>query len=98
MKYPQNIEHLLKRSGHTVQLIEGIKLAEEAGSKRAMNSVLLGALSCFLPEITEELWLKVIRSRVPLKTRQANEKAFHLGRNEVKHKRSGKLEGNGKGV
>lgn len=84
MEYPQNIEQLLKQSGHIIQLIDGIKLADQAGSKRTMNSVLLGALSTFLSDISEEVWLKVIRSRVPAKTRQANEKAFHLGRKEGK--------------
>lgn len=83
MEYPSNIAHLLKESGHAIQLIEGINLAEQAGSKRAMNSVLLGALSGFLPDIAEEMWLKVIRSRVPAKTLQANEKAFYLGRKDV---------------
>jgi indolepyruvate ferredoxin oxidoreductase beta subunit len=83
MEYPSNIEHLLKESGHTIQLIEGISLAEQAGGKRAMNIVLLGALSGFLPNIAEEMWLKVIRSRVPAKTLQANEKAFYLGLKEA---------------
>jgi len=83
MEYPSNIAHLLEKSGHTIQLIEGINLAKLADSKRSMNSVLLGALSGHLSDISEEIWLKVIRARVPAKTLQANEKAFYLGRKEV---------------
>ncbi|MGA1874800.1 MAG: indolepyruvate oxidoreductase subunit beta [bacterium] len=82
MEYPPDIERLLDRSGHKVQCVEGLKLAEQAGSPKAMNNVLLGAISNYLPEIPEELWLRTIGSRVPPKTRKVNEQAFSLGRHE----------------
>ena len=83
MKYPPDIENLLNKSGRQVHLIEGAGLAEQAGSKKAMNMVLLGALSTLLPEISDDTWLQVIHSRVPAKTREINEQAFHLGQKSM---------------
>jgi len=83
MKYPPDTENLLRKSGRQVQLIEGAGLAEQAGSKKAINMVLLGALSTLLPEISDDTWLQVIHSRVPAKTREINEQAFHLGQKSM---------------
>ncbi|MEW5803664.1 MAG: indolepyruvate oxidoreductase subunit beta [bacterium] len=83
MEYPEGIENLLTRSGRQVQLVEGGKLADQAGNKKAINMVLLGALSHLLPEIPEDTWLQAIQSRVPAKTREVNEQAFHLGRKSM---------------
>jgi len=85
-EYPADIELLLQKSGRQVQLIEGTELAEQAGSKRAMNMVLLGALSRLLPDISESTWLWVIGLHVPAKSRQMNEQAFQLGREKSMEK------------
>ena len=83
MEYPPDIEHLLIQSGRQVQLVEGVELADLAGSRKAINMVLLGALSDFLPEIPENTWLQVIQARVPAKTREINGQAFQLGRKSM---------------
>ncbi len=82
MEYPEDIERRIKQSGHKVQFVEGLQLAEQSGHKKAMNMVLLGALSIHLPMISEKEWLKVIKDRAPAKTQKINEKAFLLGRNQ----------------
>jgi indolepyruvate ferredoxin oxidoreductase, beta subunit len=92
MQYPPNIEHLLQQSGRQVQLIESVELAEQAGSKKAMNMVLLGALSNLLPEIPDDTWLQVIQSRVPANTREVNEQAFHLGRKSMEKRMEKSIE------
>lgn len=53
-------------------------LACEAGSPRSANVVLLGAASYGLP-FAYETWQRVIESRVPSKTIEANLRAFKLG-------------------
>lgn len=74
---------------HTV-FVDGARIAEELGSGKAANVVLLGALSAMLeqsqlavPELTEQVWLDVITERVPKKFVELNIKAFQAGRETV---------------
>ena len=55
-------------------------LAEQAGSAKAVNVVLIGVLSRRM-DIPEEAWLKAIEETVPAKFLEMNKKAFELGRN-----------------
>ncbi len=55
-------------------------LAKEAGTSRAHNVVLLGALSSFIDDVPEEIWLEVIAERVPKKYVEVNQAAFRAGR------------------
>jgi indolepyruvate ferredoxin oxidoreductase beta subunit len=66
-----------------VFVIPALKTAEAAGSARAANVVLLGALAAVLG-IAPDLWLQVIDSRVPERFRQLNRKAFESGRSLVR--------------
>lgn len=54
-------------------------LAKQAGSSKAVNVVLLGALSTRLP-YPEDLWRATIERRVPEKFKDINLSAFNLGR------------------
>ena len=63
-------------------LVPGTAIAQELGSDRAANVVLLGALSCFL-EVPEDTWLQVIETRVPPKHRELNRQAFLRGRRAI---------------
>lgn len=74
---------------HTV-FVDGNRIAEELGSGKAANVVLLGALSAMLeesglavPALTEQIWLDVISERVPKKFIDLNIKAFQAGRQAV---------------
>ena len=60
-------------------LIPAQDLAQQAGSAKSANVVLLGALSTGLP-FDEEVWQEQIRLKVPPKTVEANLEAFRLGR------------------
>ena len=56
-----------------------LSLAEEAGSSKAVNLVLMGRLSKYF-DIPEEKWLAAIEQSVPAKFVEMNKKAFSLGR------------------
>ena len=75
--YPENIIEELKKE-HTVYSIDGGTIAKELGNSKVLNSVVLG-LSAKHIGFTKEEWLEVVRSTVPAKTIEINEKAFMLG-------------------
>ncbi len=54
-------------------------LAKQAGSTKAVNIVLLGALSAYL-DYPEEVWEGVIEQRVPARFKDVNLKAFAMAR------------------
>lgn len=79
-EYPVDIEERIKKEGVELELIDGLKLAKEAGNVRTVNTVLLGALAKKLPFPLEK-WVGAILERVPKKTHDVNKKAFELGYN-----------------
>jgi len=60
-------------------LVDGQKLASDAGNVRAANTVLLGAVSKRL-DIAEKFWLEALQKMVPAKALEINRKAFSMGR------------------
>lgn len=78
-EYPENILQTLKNE-HTVYTIDGGAIAKELGNSKVLNSVVLG-LSAKHIGFTKEEWLDVVRTTVPAKTIEINEKAFMLGYN-----------------
>lgn len=72
------LEALRRRAERVVQ-VDGLGLAEQAGTARAVNSVILGALSALL-ETPPEVWEEAIVRRVPPRYAEANRTAFRLGR------------------
>lgn len=64
--------------------IDGMGIATELGNAKAVNTILLGAISGDLP-ISSEIWEKVIRRRVPRGTEELNLKAFNKGAEIVKN-------------
>ncbi len=77
-EYPTNIIERLKQKDLELVEVEANKLAEEAGSKKTANIVLLGCLANFLP-IRKEVWHGYIERRVPPKTVEINKMAFDMG-------------------
>ena len=59
--------------------LEAMPLAEQAGSAKAVNVVLVGVLSRSM-DIPEENWLRAIEETVPPKFAELNRRAFLLGR------------------
>ena len=56
-----------------------LALAEEAGSAKAVNMVLMGRLSHYFPDIAPEAWQASLEANVPAKVLELNRKAFALG-------------------
>jgi indolepyruvate ferredoxin oxidoreductase, beta subunit len=77
--YPENIPARLCRQVADVRVVDGLRLAEEAGDPRTVNTVLLGTLSNLLAP-SEDQWLAAIRTLVPERFLQVNLEAFRLGR------------------
>jgi indolepyruvate ferredoxin oxidoreductase beta subunit len=80
--YPDDDE--IRRVFHQItedfSFVPTLRLAEEAGTSRAHNVVLLGALSAKITDVSEDVWLDVIGAHVPKKYLDLNCKAFQLGR------------------
>ena len=62
-----------------VDAIDCVKLAEQAGSVKAVNMVLMGRLSHYF-DLPEKAWITALEANVPKKFVEMNKKAFALGR------------------
>ena len=79
MDYPKDLIGKMQELGIQVDAMDCLALANEAGSAKAVNLVLMGRLSRYF-EIPEEKWMKAIEECVPPKFVELNKKAFALGR------------------
>lgn len=79
MEYPENLVEKMKNKGAEVEAADYLAIANEAGSAKAVNIALMGKLSTYFPEITEEEWIKGLEANVPGKFLEINKKAFKLG-------------------
>ena len=79
-EYPENLVKKMTAAGLDVDAIDALALAEEAGSSKAVNIVLMGRLARYF-DIPEEKWLEAIEASVPPKFLELNKKAFCLGLN-----------------
>ena len=79
-EYPEDLVNKLKATGAKVDALDCLSLAEEAGSSKAVNIVLLGRLSHYF-DLPEEAWMKSLEANVPAKFLEMNKKAFELGKN-----------------
>jgi indolepyruvate ferredoxin oxidoreductase, beta subunit len=77
--YPEGLVERIKEQFADFLLVDGQKIAADAGNVRAANTVLLGAVSKRL-SISEEYWMKAIEKMVPSKAVDVNKRAFLLGR------------------
>lgn len=79
MEYPADLIDKLEKAGARVDAMDCLSLANEAGSSKAVNLVLMGKLSNYF-EIPLEKWQQAIEKCVPAKFLELNQKAFMLGR------------------
>ena len=82
MEYPENILEKLKEKGIQITALDALSLAEQAGTAKAVNVVLMGVLSASMP-FPEEIWQAALEKCVPAKFLDMNKKAFALGRAAV---------------
>ena len=82
-KYPEvsDIVDALSKK-YIVKAFNADELAYEAGNRLAMNVVMVGAVSGYLP-IPKETLLESVKALVPQKTIEVNLRAFEAGRQKV---------------
>ena len=77
-EYPENLVKKMEASGAKVDAVDALALAEEAGSSKAVNIVLMGRLSNYFP-FSKEAWAKALEETVPEKFLELNRRAFEFG-------------------
>ena len=79
MVYPENVlDELTSRDIHTKEL-DAFEIASRVGEVRAVNIVMVGVLSTYLP-VEEQVYVDVMHERIPERFRDVNIKAFQEGR------------------
>ena len=79
-EYPSELAAKMVAAGIDLDAVDALSLAEQAGSSKAVNLVLMGKLSKYF-DIPQEEWLAAIEQSVPPKFLEMNKKAFALGAN-----------------
>lgn len=77
--YPADIQERIAAAFPRALGLNASAIAEQAGTVRAANLVLLGAVSLELP-FSEEQWETVLRRELPPKILEVNLRAFALGK------------------
>lgn len=77
-EYPQGILPALEEKGVNLVQADALSLAEQAGSVKAVNVVLIGVMAKQMG-IDKAVWEDTIRQTVPAKFVEMNLKAFELG-------------------
>lgn len=78
-EYPESIIEKLKAAGVDVTAVDALSLAEQAGSPKASNVVLMGVVSS-KTDFDEKIWQDALEQCIPPKFLELNKKAFSLGR------------------
>ena len=76
--YPEGLIEKLQEKEAKIVAVDALSLAEQAGSSKAVNVVLIGVMAKHM-ELSKEEWLKTIEATVPQKFIEMNKKAFELG-------------------
>lgn len=79
-EYPDSVLEELTAKGVKVSALDALTLAEEAGSSKAVNIVLMGKVAKEF-DIPYEKWITAIENTVAPKFVEMNKKAFDLGYN-----------------
>jgi indolepyruvate ferredoxin oxidoreductase beta subunit len=79
-QYPENVLDELTSKGVSVDAMDALSLAEQAGSSKAVNIVLMGKAAKYF-DIPKERWITAIENTVAPKFVEMNKKAFELGYN-----------------
>lgn len=79
-EYPDGVLEELSSKGVSVDSIDALKLAIEAGNSKSVNIVLMGRLAKYF-DISQEKWLSAIEKCVKPQFIEVNKRAFALGYN-----------------
>lgn len=77
-EYPADIIEKISAKDIDIAALDALSLANQAGSSRAVNVVLMGVLSTMM-EFPEQAWKTALEECVPAKALEINRKAFALG-------------------
>lgn len=80
-EYPEDLIEKMTAAGIKVDAIDCLELAQQAGTAKAVNIVLMGRLSKYM-DFPVENWLSAIEKLVKPQFLEMNKKAFMLGRGE----------------
>lgn len=78
--YPEDILGKVREKDVKMVALDALGMAEEAGSVKAVNVVLIGAMAKKL-DLPKQVWIDTIKETVPPKFIDMNLKAFELGYN-----------------
>lgn len=78
-EYPADILPKIQRTGAKIIGVDALTLAEQAGSPRATNTVMIGVLSTIMP-FPKQIWEDAVVGLVPARFTELNLKAFQFGR------------------
>ena len=78
--YPEKVLDELSDKGVSIDALDALSLAEEAGSSKAVNIVLMGKAAKYF-DIPYERWIAAIENTVAPKFVEMNKVAFDLGFN-----------------
>ncbi|MDP2936701.1 MAG: indolepyruvate oxidoreductase subunit beta [Dehalococcoidia bacterium] len=81
-KYPPDelVLDLLHRKTERVFFVQGMALAQEAGTTKALNAAMLGFLSVLIDVINKGAWLESLTRALPARLLDLNLVAFEMGR------------------
>ena len=79
-QYPSDALDKISEKGAFVDALDALSLAEEAGSAKAVNIVLMARLAKYF-DISYDKWIEAIEKSVAPKFVELNKKAFELGYN-----------------
>lgn len=77
-EYPEHILDELTAKGIQIEAVDALTLAEQAGSSKAVNIVLMGQLAKHF-HIAYDKWISALEQTVKPKFVELNKKAFQLG-------------------
>lgn len=80
-EYPKDAIGEVKKHVKRVTVIDAENMAKRIGNVKVMNVILLGVLAKNIKNIKKEIWIEVLKSKVPQKTIDVNLKAFEEGYN-----------------
>ena len=77
-EYPSGVLPEMKAAGANIDAVDALTLAEQAGSAKAANIVLMGRVAKYF-DIPYEKWIAAIEKTVAPKFVELNKRAFELG-------------------
>ena len=79
-EYPKDLEKEMQAKGIKVDALDCLSLAQQAGTAKSVNIVLMGRLSKYM-DFPEDAWMAAIEKLVKPQFLEMNKRAFSLGRN-----------------